>query len=445
MTLEGHETYKLAWNEWCDLLGGASCDDVINSSKDRVPLCLKGPGQFLYPRQDLTLSAMESFWLKWNLILDLCRTLPVFYQVCNLPHLGLEPVSLHVEIPDINKSWIPARWNFSLKLADGKPADRLVDSHIPDEMICSLLLPPTLSEMEYRPNFVQAWPLGREIGVTGLMKSFAQVYDNPQEWRALLGVDLISDILAQENFSDSDVFRVSLPLRGDASKIYMWARKIDALERGIEVSGVTDPLTKEAWNELQKSTREVFSQATVSVYRSFHVPCDIYSVGVLIFRALLVNKHQTVRQVMPSLLRIVKGLNPIVEGLDSDNDATLYTRLRSRMKEEGTAFASTAVLYNFEHASPATPLIPDYLWYEAMAFGLRCISWIPGFSVCPNYAQNYDAKCILSLLQELTVSAEALSSRIRIELFESKQRDLDVIEASRRVRAELAGMKKPVR
>lgn len=440
----------LRWDESCDLLGGASWEQAmeqwgssgLSASRQETLKALAPhfcyPKQFLFCREDKRYSALESFWLKWNLIVSLCRTVLAFHQRGRQPHLGLEPARVLVHFPSDTGSSLPLRWRFSLELLDTNGAEGLIDKDMPPEMAKPLLVPPTNIEAAYASALVRQWPAGLEIPVTCLIRSLDQVQDDRDGLRGFLRVDLISDTIAHEDFSHHDVFRVTLPLpQGNARQIHLWARKLDTLERGIVVSGVTDDLTSEDWHALRSASRDVFSQATAKIYRTFHIPCDVYSVGVLLCRALLVNRDQTLQQVEARLSRVIEGLEPVVQGIDLMDHVTLYMRLSSLLQEEGRVFSSTSVLFSQDGSSNSESLLPEDIWYDALLLALRCMSWIPGFSICPS-AAAYDMRQIDQPLQEVTRQAEELDHRIRLELFEAGQRDREIGEACKRIRSEVA-------
>ena len=164
---------------------------------------------------------------------------------------------------------------------------------------------------------------------------------------------------------------------------------------------------------------------------------DVYSVGVLLCRALLVNRDQTLQQVEARLSRVIEGLEPVVQGIDLMDHVTLYMRLSSLLQEEGRVFSSTSVLFSQDGSSNSESLLPEDIWYDALLLALRCMSWIPGFSICPS-AAAYDMRQIDQPLQEVTRQAEELDHRIRLELFEAGQRDREIGEACKRIRSELA-------
>jgi hypothetical protein len=442
----------LRWDECCDLLGGASWEQAMEQwgsagllgSRQATLKALEPhfchPKQFLFSREDQRYSALESFWLKWNLIVSLCRSVLSLHQQGRQPHLGLEPARVLVNFPSDKDYWLPLRWRFSLELLDTNGVEQLVAHNMPPEMAQSLLVPPVNIEAAYASALIRQWPAGREIPVTCLIRSLDQVQDDCDVLRGLLRIDLISDTIAHEYFCHHDVFRVALTLpQGNGRQIHIWARKVDTLERGVVVSGVTDELTSEEWQALRNASREVFSQATAKTYRAFHIPCDVYSVGMLLCRALLVNKGQTLQQVEACLSHVIERLEPVVQGIDPTDHITMYMRLSSRLKEEGQIFSSTSVLFSQNGWPNSESLLPEDIWYDALLLALRCMSWIPGFSICPSTAV-YDMQEIDNPLLEVTRQAEDLGHRIRIELFEAGQRNYEIGEACKRIRSERAGM-----
>jgi hypothetical protein len=447
-----HHAAILRWDQCCDLLGGATWEQAVQQWESNglsagqdvrlntVAPYFSHPEQFLFKPGNQSVTALECFWLKWNLIVDLCRAVLSIHEGSRRPHLGLEPARVLVSFPSGVNSWLPARWRFSLEGLDAGSATPFAGHDMPSEMAQSLFVPPASSESIYSASLIRQWPFGQDIPVTGLIRSLDQIDDESGQTLGLLRVDLISDHFAHEVFSHQDVFRITLPLaQGNAGFVRLWARKLDRLERGVVVSGITDPLTSEEWGALRKASQEIFSRATAKTYRSFHIPCDVYSVGALLCRALLVNRSQTLQAVQSRLVRVIEGLDPIVQGLEPGDDWTLHSRVSSRLKEEGSVFSSAAVLFSHDAPPPSAALVSDDVWYDALVLGLRCMSWIPGFSVCPG-PMAYDVRQMHQPLQQMTREAEALAHRIRIELFQAGVRNVDIRQACNRVRAEVAAM-----
>ncbi len=444
----------LQWDEFCDVLGGARWEQAHEvwvgaglSPERRTSLYSLAP-LFLRSRQFLLSEGgpchpLEIFWLKWNLFTSLCRKVLAVHRDYQRPHLGLCPAQVRVRVASPVDDWLPVRWLFAVELADTAVASSFLHDEMPSEMAQSLFIPPhQWSSLVYAPPITREWPLGREEPATVLIRSLDRIHEELDgEVRGLLRVHLISSKISGSEFSERDVFRLTFSLPdGDRFPVCLWARKVESAERGIIVSGVANALPLSVWDRLVKSSERVFPEAKTSVYRTFHVPCDLYSLGMLLVRALLVNEQQTIGQVEEALRRVVNGLDPVVQGIDQHDDKALSERISSRLKDEGTVFSKSAIMYQRDDQHMAPSLLSDNLWYDALILVLKLVSWIPGFSICRSYG-IYDSHRVDAHAEQVLLLAEHLGDQIKTELFGSRQRNREILRACDRVRNELVGIR----
>jgi hypothetical protein len=285
--------------------------------------------------------------------------------------------------------------------------------------------------------------LGREEAVTALILSAEPVRDSPDgSTRGLLDVHLVSDELRSAGCASADVFRVTLTLPdAPASLVGLWADGAQASRRGLVVRGTTDPLTPSCWARLKQAGQTVFANTRVVVYPSFHAPCDVYGLGMMLFRTLLVNDAQDMERGADVVTRVASRLEPMVQGQGEGSRAVLAARLRRRLEDEDGLFASDAVLYRKEDRTvESRRVVPCYLWYDALLLGFRMVSGVPEFSLCRDHG-DYDRQAPHALLERVVDAAEDIDARIRLELFGSPRRNREILEACDTVRRELASMR----
>jgi len=443
---------SLQWDEFCDLLGGAGWDEIharwrvaglSTEQEAAAPLLASRFGnaqQFLFEHKEHSL-LVEVFWLKLNLFKALCRQVLVVHRDHRRPHLALDPMHARIRLVSPLACWSPARWLFSIEIAQPTGALPCLDKAIPPEMAQSLYTPPSNAASAFMTPLMQEWPFGREVRATILVRSMDRLHeDETATVRGMLRVHVISDQIVGGGFSERDVFRLTLGLpHGESDPVQLWARKVDVVERGIVVSGVTDPLPPVLWDRLQRDRRAVFSESRAAVYRSFHVPCDIYSLGMLLIRALLVNKTRNFRQVQEAVHKVAKSLDPIVQGIEPDDDWTAHQRLSLRLQEEGRVFGISSVMYDENVRPPSEATGTGDVWYDALILALKLVSWIPRFSVCGSVG-DYNNTHVNIHLERVLGEAERLAERLRIELFEANERNRKVEQACARVMAELTSV-----
>lgn len=408
--------HTLHWDMFCDLLDGVSSD---HREENMTPVeRAHRSGQYFFESQ--TKRALEVFALKLSLCDVLCRRVADIHERTGRAFVGLDPARVLITVPLRSSSALPLRWSCTLALQAAVPADTSLPRDMPEEMARSISAIPAKVDPTYTAPVVSQWPLGLELPVTALLQSADAVQDDDEQMiRGLVRVHLIAESMAARDFSDKDVFRVSLPIGAERGpSLRLWARKVDLPERGIVVSGVADAVSPETWKAFSQSGGQSPSAATVAVYRSFTPACDVYSCGVLLLRALLGSQAERWTRAVRMLPVMADGLGPLVQGVEDGDHYTIHERVRDRLQEWADLVAPGAV--------------PDTLWYDALITVLRACSRIPGFS----YGRDPDTAG-RSIAREMARDLAHLAQRTRVQLFEQDEHDALIARACDRVLSDL--------
>jgi len=425
----------LSWDTFCDLLDGAPWDalaprllrfsQVGQSSSDVVRLReqLVGPGQYFYEANPLR-RAHEIFWLKLSVFNRLCRQVASIQMGTRRPLLTLDSAHVLIALPEPDSSYVPVRWGCMLTIRSSEEVSRPLVDDMPQEMASGLRAVPQDVDPCYVSPSVREWPLGREVAATALIQSADPIPgEGETSIRGLVRVHVIADGIVAHAFSQHDVFRLILPLEmGKGTDVRVWARKVDVPERGIVLSGVTDGLSPEMWDTLKKASEHALSDARAVIYRSFPPSCDLYSLGMLLLRALLGSDQRRWERVTAALPVLLDGLAPAVQGVEPSDFSVLHVRIRERLSESQDLFLQ--------------PDISDDLWWDALTPALRALSTIPGFSYAVPHsgeAGSSDRSGVDVLLEDVA----HLARRARVELFEADERDRTILTACDRLLAEL--------
>ncbi len=442
----------LQWDIFCNLLGGAdltrACECVrtqdwrVDHEPQLQPLTprFSTPHQFLFDEGSEP-RLLEVLWLKWNLFLSLCRTVQTFYQDHRRPHLGLQPEGILVRFDEASAAWLPVRWQFSVGLLHSGEACPFHHEDMPVEMAQFLFAPTPHSSSCYVAPTVKEWPLGREETVTLLIRSLDRIQDDLEsEARGLLRVHVISNVISDASFHEKDVFQLSFSgVEKGSRPVRLWARKVDSVERGIVVTGATLPLSLSDWTRLERSKDQVISDANVKIYRAFPHSCDLYSLGILLLSALLVNESQTLEQVEPIIRKVLNRLDPAVGGVDPEDRETLCKRISFLLSEEGGGFEPSAMWFDGGHSQARQATIPGDLWVEALIFALRLLSDVPGFGFSNGFGGS-GSPHVSDVMDSVVQTGEQLGNRIQKELFEARDRSLVISKVCDRIRRELVGV-----
>lgn len=408
----------LSWDKVCDLLGGSDWSTIPEPVRSLPPFRTKFSSgrQFLFQDEPGQLP-LEQLWLKLSGFASLCRRVAEFYRLYQRPYLSLDPAHITVRVSDHSFTWLPARWLFAVELDDAKGAQSLVHETMPKAMARDIFVPSGDLDADYAAPVMRQWPLGRELPVTVLLRSIERIPDDTDEQlsRGLIRAHVFSEAVSLADCSEQDAFHLGLRVPGSGTALVpLWARRVEAAERGLIVSGVTDPIPNATWAQLERAEQQVFSGAQAKVYRAFHHASDLYSLGMLLFRALLVQQSQSLDQVQQQIAGVLERLEPLVQGLNPDDHWTRFTRVTGRLKERGEVF------------QPPAGSIPESVWYDALICGLRLVSGIPGFSFCGSEGST-DHTRLPEALQGAMCAAECVAEQARVELFDVAARHRDLM------------------
>ena len=426
---------SLSWDTFCDLLDGVPWSAIearlplfshADKATDDISLLREqfaGPRQYFF-EANLAQQTHEIFWLKLSLFNQLCRQVASVHRLTRRPLLTLDPAHILIALPEQGSSHLPVRWGCALTIQSSDEVSSLPVDDMPSEMASVLHAVPQDVDPCYVSPSIRAWPLGCEVAATALIQSADLIPDEGEtSIRGLVRVHVIADEIAAHTFSRHDVFRLILPLKvGKGTEVRVWARKVEVPERGIVLSGVTDVLSPEIWKTFKGESGHAMADARAVVYRTFPTSSDLYSLGMLLLRALLGSDMRRWERVTATLPALLEGLAPAVQGVEPSDFSVLHVRIRERLCEWKDLFLR--------------PDIADDLWWDSLALALRALSTIPGFS----YAVPLSAEAGVSdssAVDVLSQDVAHLARRARVELFEADERDRTIRAACDHMLADL--------
>lgn len=422
--------FPFTWAEYCDLLDGQPWERVIArrssrglSGEDEIPFSLRtrlaSQGQYFFEANH-TKQTIELFWLKLSLAEALSHAVAECHERQCRSYGVIDPEMVVVELPRRSGSILPVRWGASVTVRQIPSETPSGLGTMPEEMANGLTAFPSGADLTFASPVVRQWPLGRELPVTALVQSADAIPDDdPSEVQGLVRVHIIADEITAREFSAQDVFRLVLPMgTGRDTEVAIWARKVDAAERGLVVSGLTDGMMPDLWNAFVQSEAQVRSTAKATVYRAFSSRADLYSCGMLLLRALLGADSGRWRRVLDAVPAVLENLSPLVQGVDAEDGFAIHVRVKDRLGEWGDLF---------EH-----PVIPPDLWWDGLLAALRACSQIEGFG----YGLDEEGTRG-SPARALAHDLGRLRRRARMELFEPRERDAMIVRACDRVLADM--------
>jgi len=439
---------KLQWNEFSDLLAGASWDQACSqwsfdqlSEERRLTLPslarrFTDSRQFLFSEGVDSSSPLEVLWLQCRLFAGLCTQLLAFYQQHHRPHLGLGPSRIQVVLPKAADPLLPARWNFSVNNFDEEEtAIPFVHETMPPAFQANLFQPPHSLDTTFKAPEMRDWSLGKKERFTVLLRSMEKIKNQEETYDGVKGIfhlHIISDVLQGQSFSAQDVVGVQLPIpqKGNVP-VTIWATRLESPERGIVLRGQSEPMSLADWEQMELAKDTAFPQAPVTFFRSFQHSCDWYSLGLLFFQTLLGRDAETMARLERCLPTMIRGSTILSKRHGEQLLGKGINPIRLLFDEQGTLFSSKRVTNVPRSSGMELPEIPYYIWYAILelALGLVAREPVKGFT-------EEDASDPIVQLNGILHRIRQIGEWIRLELFSPHERRREILRACQTVRME---------
>lgn len=433
------EVMELHYDEMSDLLGGASWEALREKVRQtglpgREPVLSEvhsvftSPVQWIYRRDTTGRFPLEVLHLKLNLFEQLCQGLRAYHARCQEPHLDVSPSQVMVDVVPGSTN-LPARWTFRVRLIGVAGPHRFAAEGAPAGALPPLLLPAPDADKIFISPFIRKAEFGREEILRVMIRS----------------AKVDGGLIRLEGSASSERARLDACQKGDVIRLLpasgagalegrtLWGTIDAPEERGVRFSAVL-----EAGPGFDASRRPGDFDAGVAFYPKFQVPVDLYGLGMLLFRTLLVNDGTDVLAVDDAVQRVLKTLALWLEGKKSPAAARVAGELMPLVEREKEVFGSPAILYLQEDREERSRALPSKLWSDILLFGFRLLTSVPGFSFATGHADCPADRPEVVMDQVMTELA-ALEDRVRIELFGKSERDREIFEVCSELLDELTG------
>lgn len=451
-------SFQLTLDMYCDLLGGASWEDCLArgfppdqaSENPCPPDWLKDrfsrANQFLISGKISCLCPLEALWLKWHLFSDLCRAVLDFQRSKKKPHFNISPQQIRINIPHRLSESAPARWMYPLALDHKKASRRFSLKGMPPDWSRSLFVPARKEQQAYQAPVFREMPLGYKASGMAAVRSIEKVMDpetsageKTQKISGVTTFHFVSEEIRQTVFSKYDAFFATLYFYDENdSPIEIWASQPEPLENGLLLKGAFEAQDAAHWEKFEHAGKRIFSHAEIKIYRAYHVPCDLYSVGMLLLRVLLVNDLQDMKDVSAAVQNLAQRLEPMVQGVGPEDEDLLIIRFQAVFDEYSPLFSKSSVLFSPGNQKAVGRPIPDALWAELIIFAFRLITFIPGFSFCESHG-DFDIQHPDRHMGQVVRETVGFADRIKSSLFGPRRYNDEIRDACDLIRKELAG------
>ncbi len=415
------EHLQLTYQEYASCLGGITWEDFISLHRPEMERdesselargikgLLESRDRFLFGGRQNTSWALEIFRLKINLFAKVCQAMEAFHARLGKPHLNLRAENILVALPQ-TASGLAGMWNSAVKLSEVA-----VSSAFPygedEERRTALTKPPGAGTI-YFPPFATDQQLARTHPCEMRARGLEEVQDGVYVLRMWIQP---KDEVSVNTFTDKDLFHVmasGAPLRGRVS--FFAFRRLKQAHNSLELQSVPTRLDPSEASVFQRYVDRPMRSASFRCYPVYDVPCDMYSLGMVLLGTLLAGRDQDLTAIRDRLitpvtreLRLERDRNPNV----TPQGLTDAARKLLSEKEEARSYRI------FQAQEPVTgTLLPDELWHDALLLGLRLATTIPGFSWCEDRS-DFPSENPGSLLARLTADVGELERKAHVLLF----------------------------
>lgn len=401
----------LGFEEACALAGGADWRDLlaqvgsplgarVRLLEDAAARLARGR-QWLTPRSEQPAFALELLRTKLDLLHDVAAGLAAVHRACGRAHLGVEPANVVVDLLPSHDS-VPTRWGLSARLIDLGAARRFLPAHASRRDVPVRFVPD--GHRDYRA------PAARSPeGEMALAQVQVERSADP-EVRALTLQARFPTDLDVRDYAPGDLARVML-----TPDVWVWA-EVSALSEQTVTLSVPAPKAPAA--TMLAARREFAAQ--VWLLRTFGPECDMYGLGMLLFRALLANDAMPGSRVQDLVARIAERLAADVEERRL-GPAACRAFVARKLREHADVFTDSALAWREADRTVHTFGLPHDLWHDLLMFGFRLLSTAPGFG----FGVRSGAEAT-PVAERARGELHTLLARVHTELFGRASRDREL-------------------
>ena len=353
--------------EYLDLLGGKAWKGT-ELGKSKVVFDTKYAGLndwehiqqndgFLFlGHQGKKAAAVETLYLKLQLFTEAVRTARAWTEHQQLPFLNLTTASFRVRLARVGKQ-LPVFWSAQVLLAQTGGA-----------------YPAPVQSTEAR-YFIRAGGNGEQVFLPDGISRKIQGAGNVRLRQVLAErngtvVEGTVEINEREAISPHDLFWIQLPLAARTVTLYGHVYREDSLAAGeARFRTLPQTISPEIVQALKQAEGAAFPKSPFEILPALSSPCDLYSLGVVGVRALLVNAGNSLPVALDELLSLGREAGALKE-----TGRPLNVRVREVMEADARfqkALGVHRVVQNDAADSNTAAVIPAEFWYDVLACLIR--------------------------------------------------------------------------
>ncbi|MCR9244798.1 MAG: hypothetical protein NXI31_07185 [bacterium] len=423
----------LQFDEYCDLVGGAEPADVLGdalppgraSAVAGVKSLLSREGQWVTapwtPPERVTelvaepvrlgRFALEVLWLKLQAFARVCRIVREFHAT-GCPHLGLSSDNVMLrylggELP------APVRWCFEPGLVDLGASHRRVLDGVGADLVGEVALPAT----DAVSTFLSPWLTDSDNDRTLAMQ--ATVVPAEVDGHAAMRIELRSQRERITRVRPGDVVRIEPDAALGATGEQPLVLALESVEREVMIGTLKLPAGAGAMAAEQRIA------ATVTFHQRPGPPSDLFALGMLLGRAVLVHDgrdHFAVRDFWDQLL---DRLETMLGGAEAPDPARVEGALRSLFEGERANLDSAAVLWPRALREVADVPVPPAIWRDVLRLIARLLTGYDGFSFATHHG-DFAPEAPAAPAAAVCAEVDEILTAVQVELFDREVRDAEL-------------------
>jgi hypothetical protein len=325
-------------------------------------------GHLFSGRAGKTGRLLEVFHLKLNLILQALEETRSAIRFQQLPFLVLGSESFRVQLSEIGTG-LPLFWGAQVDLAESNCALAVSVGGSDTRYFVSPELPgPSI----YRPET-------RSISARGsAIMRIRRVFPPTPE-----GTSLEATLATDErlNVTASDLIHVRLPVAGGRADLYGRVDESEALAKGeTRFRTLPQMLSESVKSALEQMAGAPIATASFEILPLLTSPCDMYALGVLAIRVLLVDEENTLAIALDEMLSLAREI-----AIEHQSDVALGKRLQAIIERDSRWAESLGphrLVRDGGMRQAAARILPADLWWETIGVIVRLFPGIGSDSFC---------------------------------------------------------------
>ncbi len=432
---------SLSLRDAAAVLGGADTDALQRSDltstlssgqmylRESALNRLRDGRQFFFADDASGLFPLECLLLKLRMFQDICLQVGVFHRDFCRPHGHLVPEHLMVAFkPEPSAS--PVRWQFATTVLDLGAVQPMLEFE-GEGGKTSIYSPPRNLDAVYGVRTPLEEFYGKSEIAHVIVRTVEALSGSDAKRRARLEVDLISQSIRTRSIGRNDVLVVSLPLGAHRTRFPLYAVPRNPIENGLRCLAMATPDGTD-YAALEALSNHVMHDCEITYYRSYHVPADIHSLGMVLCHLLLAHDRQDMTNVSGAIKRILGRIELALPRGTSPDPVWIEQLIKDQVRDDSRTFGRYSVLYSQDERAKNVNAISQDVWERLLVLGFRMITGYAGFSI-HSEAGGFDPARPAAGVEHVLREVETVSDRLWAELFGSQPMHREILSAMDRI------------